>query len=374
MENNLKVLFILKQREDYNTNILNFTSYTVATGMFNSASFVNDMLNENNIESSCIFVNDNNDIDKEVSIFKPTHVFVEGFWIVPEKFDELIHLHPNVKWIIRCHSEMPFLAQEGIAIEWIYGYLSRNIGVSGNSIRINRELRLLAKSLNINEIEKLIPLLTNYYPVNSEIKYKQKSIDKIINVGCFGAFRPLKNNLIQAVAAIDYAERNGLTLIFHINSGREEMNGNNVMKNIRALFACSLKHTLIEHPWASHEDFLNILLQMDICLQVSFTETFNIVAADSVNLGIPTLVSSEINWVHEPYANPTNSSDIVEKIGFVLSYHKQLNKLNRKRLKKYSKNSNILWIDFLTNNNKQCFLLEVLGKFKNLLKKIIGYN
>jgi len=33
---------------------------------------------------------------------------------------------------------------------------------------------------------------------------------------------------------------------------------------------------------------------MDICMQVSFSETFNIVAADCIASGVPVIVSSEI--------------------------------------------------------------------------------
>ena len=32
---------------------------------------------------------DNNGIDKEITEYKPTHVFIEGLWVVPEKFDVL---------------------------------------------------------------------------------------------------------------------------------------------------------------------------------------------------------------------------------------------------------------------------------------------
>ena len=67
-----KVLFILKKRQscwgDY--------SSTQSSGLFNSANFVNEMLQENNIESKIVEVVDNNCINREVHEYKPTHVII----------------------------------------------------------------------------------------------------------------------------------------------------------------------------------------------------------------------------------------------------------------------------------------------------------
>ena len=375
MKNIVRALFILKQREDYSTDLPNFTNFTVSTGMFNSASFVANMLTDAGIESKVSIVIDNNCIDKEVSTFKPTHVFIEGYWVVPEKFDVLKAIHPSVKWFVRCHSEIAFLAQEGIAVDWTYKYLERGVGVAGNSPRINRELRVLAKAskaLNFSnqQIEELMPLLTNYYLVDNQASYVPEPIqDNIINIGCFGAFRPLKNHMIQALAALEYAEQRNLSLRFHVNAGRVEMAGGNQLKNIRALFDNLPQHKLVEHPWTSHEEFLCLLKDMDICLQVSFTETFNIVSADSVNLGVPTLTSNEVGWLSGPFADPTSSTDITEKIAQVISQRHYLVEKNRDDLRTYSHQTKRRWVDFLNNKQLTSFglLLDRLN-FSNWLK------
>lgn len=342
-----KALFILKRREDYSTEIPGFNNYTVATGMYNSAKFVSDMLNENDIDSEVVIVVDNNDIDREVTRYRPTHVFIEGFWVIPEKFDVLKPLHPNVTWVIRCHSELPFLSQEGIAMQWIKGYFSRGITVSGNAPRINKELQFLGSLNGITNVNTSIPLLPNYYPVTNNSIYIKDTLDGYIDIGCFGAMRPLKNHLLQAVAALMYAEKYGLKLRFHINSNRIEMNGANSLKNIRSLFDGLTKHQLIEHPWNSHENFLAIIDQMDMCMQVSFTETFNIVTADAVNQGIPVVVSEEIPWVIAPKADPTSSQDIVQKMEYIVRHSRLYIKKNRIGLKNYSDNSKSKWLGYL---------------------------
>ena len=109
-----KVLFILKRREDYNSVIHSHVG--LSTGLYNSASFMNDMLNENGVQSKLVVVPDNNSIDREVTLYRPSHVIIEALWVVPQKFAILQKLHPEVKWIIRLHSEMPFMAGEGNAM------------------------------------------------------------------------------------------------------------------------------------------------------------------------------------------------------------------------------------------------------------------
>lgn len=345
-----RVLFILKRREDYSTTLKNCSARQVATGMWNSASFVSEMLNSNGIESKVVIVIDNNCIDKEVTLFKPTHVFIEGFWVVPEKFDVLKPLHPTVKWFIRCHSELPFLALEGISMEWTFKYWERGVGVSGNSPRINDELQLLATNAGyVKEwIAEKIPLLPNYYTLNVISKPQLPDKD-FINVGCFGAVRPLKNQFLQAVAAIKYANLKNKKLRFHINAGRVELFGQNVLKNLKALFENLPQHELIEHDWTSHEEFLDIISQMDICLQVSFTETFNIVTADAVSRKIPVVISEEVYWAFPYFANPTSVDDIVDKMVVVKLFSWWFTNQNISYLKDYNKSSKKNWLNYLKN-------------------------
>lgn len=322
-----KALFILKRREDYNVNLQGFTNFTVATGMYNSVKFVVDMLKEIGINAKLVVVVDNNDIDREVTHYRPTHVFIEGFWVVPEKFDVLKHLHKQVKWIVRCHSELPFLAQEGVAMSWMFGYLKRGVAVSGNNSRIASEIAALARLV---QPDAETPYLPNYYPVKGGLCYDPKPIDETLDVGCFGAVRPLKNHLLQAVAAIEFASLMGKKLRFHINSARIEMNGGNTLKNLRGLFTPLEPHfKLVEHPWMSHEEFCRLLRKMDVAMQVSFTETYNIVSADAVNMEVPIVVSKEVGWAYPVFADPTSVKSIVDTMALVLQKRKKYVEANK---------------------------------------------
>ena len=135
--NQKKILFICKNRN---------AAYGPSFGLYNSCKFICNALEKQRIESKVVSVVDNNCIDKEVHDYKPTHVFIEAIWVVPSKFKELIPLHPIIKWYVRIHSKVPFIAHEGIAIQWLreYDELSKEhptFHVSSNSYSVVETLR-----------------------------------------------------------------------------------------------------------------------------------------------------------------------------------------------------------------------------------------
>jgi len=298
----------------------------LSSGLLNSAKFVADMLaGIPDFEVKLVQVLDNNYIDREVAAFKPDICIIEAYWVVPEKFEILTKLHPKVKWVIRNHSNIPFLANEGIAFGWTLDYVKHpNVFVASNDMRAHRELGVI-----INEFHETsgIRYLPNYYPLDVLNKPLPAPHSKPheIDIACFGAIRPLKNHMIQAIAAIEYAQKHKKYLRFHINGNRIEGNGQPILKNLREMFKRLDNAELVEHPWCDHPEFMKLVSSMDLGLQVSFTETFNIVAADFVVNRVPIVTSNEIEW-SEPLlqADPTDSSSIVKAMERAIFIHKHL--------------------------------------------------
>ena len=333
-----KILFILKKRHIYSNECYTTTN----SGLFNSATFVNDMLVKNGVESHLEQVVDNNEIDKYVTKYRPDVVIIEALWVVPSKMEILKKIHPNVTWIIRLHSELPFLANEGIAIKWLKEY------VKYDKVLISSNSTYLIDALN-PFLDTKILYQPNYYPVNLfNRKIKTLKSEDELNIGLFGAIRPLKNSLTQAVAAINYANKKNKVLNLHINSARVEQKGENVLVNLRELFKDS-KHNLIEHGWLKHSDFLDLVSTMDLCLQVSLTETYNIVAADSINVNVPIITSREITFVNY-FSKVTlvkNVNEMVSKIGLNLKYRLLTTIVNKILLLINSNKSKSVWLDFV---------------------------
>ena len=347
-----KTLFILKRREDYNA--IMHSHIGLSTGLYNSANFMNDMLNAAGVESHIEVVVDNNDINRVVTDHRPTHVVIEALWVVPSKFTVLKEIHPTVTWIIRLHSELPFLASEGMAMNWLGDYSTMpNVVIAANAPKMLREVSLYLKTKNgwtDAETAKKVIYLPNYYP-QEYTDYVTPKAKETIDIGCFGAVRPLKNHLSQAIAAIDFANQIGKKLNFHINAGRIEMQGQSVLNNINALFAhlYDSGHRLINHDWTPRAEFLQLCASMDLGLQVSFSETFNIVAADLISQGVPVIGSKEIPWMSKATcADPTNSEDIVEALHLSYKYPELVVVANQALLTKYTNKTSKIWIAYFT--------------------------
>ena len=341
-----KILFLCKERSNYGCHGYGYGS----VGLINSAVFITNYLNEIGIESKVAVVVDANSIDREVFNYKPTHVILEALWITPEKMEELIKIkrYSNITWIIRIHSKVSFIALEGIAFEWVVGYANLmdkydNLSISVNSLEFVEDLRKIffIKSIYLPNI---------YYPKNSIVKPSKVNKDHF-DVGSFGAIRPFKNQLIQAVASIEYGEETDQIIYFHINADRQEQAGDNVYKNLKSLFA-GTRHQLIDHPWLNHQDFIKLVIQMDIGLQVSLSETFDIVAADFISNGIPLIGSKDITWMPKIFrADPNSSQDILEKMRLIIDTQCfGLNKLNAIYLDWYNRKAKKVWRDYLFYN------------------------
>lgn len=359
-----KVLFILKKRSAYGGGY----SQSLSSGLFNSATMVSQMLNHCGVTSKVVEVDDNNRIDREVRQYDPTHVIIEALWVVPAKFDVLRKLYPNVKWVVRIHSEVPFLANEGVAMEWLSDYVKhKNVYISFNSKRTNSEMREYVCSKFGPFLADKVIYLPNYYNLadviqnqheshyetgcpcaNVDCSLREKWPNYGLHIGFFGAIRPMMNHLLQAVSAMRLGDLLGKKVYFHINTKRVEGRGEPVLKNLRNLFK-GTDHELIEHGWMERTNFLAVVSRMHLGMQVSFSETFNIVAADMISQDIPIVVSNEIEFVAPFFkTNKTSSVSMVISMVFALATSKlKLHRLNDLLLKLSGLFAKRVWFDFL---------------------------
>jgi hypothetical protein len=238
-----------------------------------------------------------------------------------------------------------------MAMDWIRKYGDRQkiypqFHVAPNAIRMCRDLRFVFDIPTVYAPNVYYP--DKYTDIQGPLPDKDPNT---LDIGCFGAIRPLKNQLIQAMAAIRFANEQGKKLRFHINHSRLEQQGENVYRNMKALFVDS-KHEFVEHGWLSHLDFMKLIRTMDLGLQVSFSETFNIVAADFTHLQVPIVVSKEIEWAHWLYkAEPTDIDSIISRME-VANWGKRYNlqRLNKWGLEDYNFESLKVWKLLLERN------------------------
>jgi glycosyltransferase involved in cell wall biosynthesis len=338
-----KLLFVLRHRDQP----WGHYGHGLSSGLRNSVRFVVEMLHLLGIQAKWVEVPDDNFIDREVKSYGPTHVILEAFWVRPEKIDVLRPLHPYVTWMVRDHSETPFLANEGMAFGWVQGYLSRGVQIACNAPRALTDMQAIGAAYGY---PGLISYAPNYYPVHASRNHctgvpHPLRADDTLKIGCFGAIRPLKNQVGQAVAALRFADFIGKKLEFHINSARAEQGGNPVLKNLRAIFANSPGAKLVELGWVDHEVFLETVATMDIVMQVSFSETFNIVAADAVMCDVPVVASSEVPWLKNyALADANSTTSMLEALLRTLRHPRRARlEWQRRDLTAYCQESKRIW-------------------------------
>ena len=320
------ILFIIKKFYHYDT-----PSQT-SNGLWNSAQFIVNMLLTEGKRAKLVEAIDGNSIDKLVTANRPSRVILEAIWVTPEKISELMKLHPSVRWTVRVHSEIPFLSNEGTSIEWLSKFSRMGVEVAFNSDQTVDDFSVIGRSA----------WLPNYYPLRKP--RPQKPETNHVDVGCFGAIRPLKNQLIQAFGAVKYAQSKRKKLFFHMNGSRLEQRGENNLKNVRSLMSAT-GNTLVLHPWMNHEDFLELIAEMDICLQVSLSESFNITSADAVSMGVPLVGSEAISWLPERAQADVDSAESIaaamRKADTVTVW------MNHHALKEYTKKTVMVWNEWV---------------------------
>lgn len=236
-------------------------------------------------------------VHNAIQRFRPKKVLFQGVWVDEVSLQKLRATFPAIRFYLQIHSNIQFLGTEGYSFTRLAEARRNDVGLIFNDPRA-------AYALD----GEYLPNIYSAKFIDHDPKHSMGEI----NVICGGSIRVMKNHVTQAVAAILYANKRKLKLNFHCNMSRSE-GGEEIKMALMGLFAQYPKHSLVSIPWMEHVDFIKYCSTMDLGLQVSMSETFNIVAADYTAAGIPMVVSREIPW--SPYAciaNPGDADHIAE--------------------------------------------------------------
>jgi hypothetical protein len=122
-----------------------------------------------------------------------------------------------------------------------------------------------------------------------------------LRIGVFGATRPLKNLMSAAGAALEIARRLRAPLELWLSGGRTEGGGDTILAAVREMLNGLPGVSLHSNGWQSWPNFRKTVGHMHLLLQPSYTESFNMVTADGVAEGVPSVVSSAIDWAPEDW-------------------------------------------------------------------------
>lgn len=124
---------------------------------------------------------------------------------------------------------------------------------------------------------------------------KAPKFDEGYHVSVLCEIRPLKNVITQLSACQlmgKWARAQGSELYVHILKSTADWGFRKELTER----AGRLFFTIVEHDYMSFNDNQRLVSQMDLCLQVSYTETMNYYALEHMMHGVPTLTSEAIHF------------------------------------------------------------------------------
>jgi len=187
-----------------------------------------------------------------------------------------------------------------------------------------------------------------YYLSDSPATKRELYRAGTLRIGAFGATRALKNLLTAAGAAVEIANARRADLEFWISSGRNEGAGP-VIEAVKQMMH-GLQHVkLVENGWQTWPQFRQTVRHMHLLLQPSYTESFNVVTADGVAEGVPTVVSDAIEWAPDNWKASVDDAGDIARVGLKLLSSRNAAKQGYAALRTHNRTAFAHWRSFLEN-------------------------
>lgn len=273
-----------------------------------------------------------------------THVVISAPWIPTLELASLAAAFSDTVFAVNCHSNLGFLQADPSAV--------RLVREGADLERQTWNFRIAANN------QRLANWLTAAYGVPSTWLPNLYHLDDTcaiartpfrggaLRIGAFGATRPLKNFMTAAGAAVQIAAEMRADVELHMSSGRNE-GGGTLTDAIRQMIH-GLRHvSLVENGWQTWPQFRQTVRSMHLLLQPSYTETFNVVTADGIAEGVPSVVSDAIEWAPTNWKARVDDVDHIAKTGVRLLRDKSAPRKGRRALEKYNHRALQSWSAFL---------------------------
>jgi len=238
-----------------------------------------------------------------------THVVISApSWVQPGSFADFSRRWPDIQFVQLNHSGTSYLSIDKYGLKNIKEVSAltlalHNVKVAGNNPRF---VKWVADALGVPPVylPNLYDPTTFVNPVSRRANYDP------LRIGSFGAGRPWKNLLTAAESAVQMARRMNVALELYVNTMRPD--GGQRQIESRAELFDGLAHTkLIEVPWALWPEFRKTVATMDLLISASFDETFNVVTADGIAEGVPSVVTAAMEWTPPTWwAEPWDPSSL----------------------------------------------------------------
>src|ERR1700749_2863443 len=276
-----------------------------------------------------------------------SHVVVSAPWLATNDLAQMCAEFKETQFAVTCHSNLGFLQADPSAMRMVREGLelrrtSWNFRIAANCERLARWV-WTAYGIPCAE-------LPNLYHLDGAAPRRERYSGGTLRIGAFGATRALKNLLTAAGAGLQIANGQRSDLEFWISSGRNEGAGS-VVEAVRQMMN-GLPHVkLVENGWQTWPQFRQTVRHMHLLLQPSYTESFNVVTADGIAEGVPSVVSDAIDWAPDSWKAPVDDAHAMALVGLKLLASRRAPGQGLAALKAHNTRALRAWNQFLGLQN-----------------------
>ena len=272
-----------------------------------------------------------------------SHVVISAPWIATVELAQMAAEFPDTQFAVTCHSNLGFLQADPSAMRLVREGLE--LRRSALNFRMAANCERLARWVQ-GAYGVPCALLPNLYHLDGRPPKHERYTAGTLRIGAFGATRALKNLLTAAGAALTIANARRADLEFCISSGRN-VGAGAVIDAVRQMMHNVPHVRLVENGWQTWPQFRHTIRHMHLLLQPSYTESFNVVTADGIAEGVPSVVSHAIEWAPENWKAPVDDACEMANVGLRLLRSRRAAAQGLAALRAHNRGAMASWAEFL---------------------------
>ncbi len=278
-----------------------------------------------------------------------THVTISAPWIPTSILSSLCAYYPDTQFAMVSHSNTGFLQADRNGIKLIKEAIeleasTYNFHVAGNCTQFVGWME--------NTFKEPCTYLPNMYFLHHKHGERKEIWDGgPLRIGIFGATRSLKNFVSASAAAMEISANLGVQTEVWINSGREDGPESRLIRASIAELLSGMPNIVLKHAnWSSWTHFKRLISTMNLLLQPSYTESFNMVTADGIVKGVPSVVSEAISWAPRSWKAEIDDVNDIARTGMGLLGDPGSAAAGLHALKNYIHAGRTAWLEYLIEN------------------------
>ena len=289
------------------------------------------------------------DIRSRLRSADATHVVISAPWIATADLARLCHEFNNTQFAVTCHSNLGFLQadpnamrllREGLELrrtylEFPHGGELRAALQRGSESAYGTPCQLLPNMYHLDGADPKREPLPRRHAAHRRVRRHPRTQESDDGRGRGACKSPMPNAPTSNSGSPPAATKAAGSVVEAV---RQMMHG--------------LPHVkLVENGWQTWPQFRQTVRHMHLLLQPSYTESFNVVTADGVAEGVPSVVSDAIEWAPGSWKAPVDNACAIADTGRRLLHSRRAAAKGLAALKAHNNLALRAWSSFLGNYN-----------------------